>query len=211
MTKKKAQRGKSKASVTERQNRFVQAYIANGENATQAYLTVNPHVTTGSAGVEGHRLLKIPRIQQAIEKHRAELRLRFALTTDRVVQELARVAYFDPRRMLDEKGTPVPLHKLDDNTAAGLSLELDGDSKVLKMRTVRPSEKNTAVEKAVRILRLYDKPPPPPPELPGEEHVDQRDVARRMAFLLAQEAHTADRERKPAPAPVKRKKVSIPA
>jgi hypothetical protein len=42
------------------------------------------------------------------------------------------------------------------------------------------------------------------------EHFDPRDVARRMAFLLAQEAHQVDKDKAPAPKPVK-KKVTIPA
>lgn len=212
MTKKKGH-----AALHER---FALAYIAKGENARAAYLEVKPHVTENTAGVEGHRLLKIPNVQKLIEKHRAELRQRFALTTDRVVQELARVSYFNPKRLVDARGKPIPLHQLDDDTAAALaSVEISevetrgrGKNKVVVNRLVkgRPFNKPTALEKSIKILRLYDKPPPPPPDEAGEQHVDQRDVARRMAFLLAQEAHATEREQKPAPKPVK-KKATLPA
>lgn len=201
--RRSAQRPDSKAAY---HARFVQAYIARGENGTQAVLAVKPNLTTGSAGVEATRLLKLANVQKAIEKARAELRAKFALTTDRVVQELCRVAYFNPSRVVGKK-----LAELDEDTAAPLTLELDGDGKVLKVRTPPPAAKNTAVKQAVKILRLEDKPPPPPPVDPStEEHVDQRDVARRMAFLLAQEAHANEREARPAPKPV-RKKVTLPA
>lgn len=205
MTKRHA--GSSQRAAKERNARFVQAYIASGENATEAYLAVKPTIARNSAATEGWKLLKLPEIQKAIEVERAKLRAKFSLTTDRVVQELARIAYFNPRRMVDAKGKPVELHKLDEDTAAGLTLELDGKHNVLKVRTVAPSAKNTAVEKAVKILRLYDKPPPPPPAPPGAAPLsaDPKDTARRMAFLLARGAAAEHREANPQPAPVKRK------
>ncbi len=211
MTKKKAKRaGHRKDSKQAYHARFVKAYIAAGENGTQAVLAVKPALTPGSAAVESTRLLKLANVQKAIQQEREALRAKFALTTDRVVQELARVAYFNPRRMAGADGKVKQLHELDDDTAAALQLEVDGKGNVLKVRTPPPGAKNTAVEKAVKILRLYDKPPPPPPVDPATEgEVDQRDVARRMAFLLAREAHTSSRESKPAPKPVK-KKVSLP-
>lgn len=202
--------GTSKASVRERHERFVKAYIAKGENATEAYLEVKPHVTRATAGAEGHKLLKLPQIQKAIEKHRAELRARFALTTDRVVQELARVAYFNPKRLVNDKGKPLQLHELDDDTAAGVTIELDGD-KVLRLRGVRPSEKNTSIEKAVKILRLYDKPPPPPPDVDGNQlPEDPRETARRMAFLLRRGAVAEEKSHAKAQRPAK-KKLPLPA
>ena len=34
-----------------------------------------------------------------------------------VLTELARIAFFDPRRLLDDDGNPIPLHLLDADTA----------------------------------------------------------------------------------------------
>ena len=191
-------------------DRFVKAYIAKGENATQAYLEVKPHVTVQTAGVEGYKLLKIPRIQKAIQEHREKLRARFALTTDRVIQELARVAYFNPGRAIGADGKPKALHELDEDTTAALQVEFDGKGNVLKVRTPPSSAKNTAVKQAVKILRLEDRPPPPPPEPLQASQVDQRNLARRMAFLLKQEAHRSSREANPDPKPV-RKKITVQA
>lgn len=207
MTKKN---GTGKAAVRERNALFVKAYLACGENATEAYLAVKPHVARNTAGAEGHKLLKLPEIQKAIEKHRAEQRVKFSLTSDRAMQELARVAYFDSRKVVKEDGEGKRLHEIDEDTAAGLTVELDGAGKVLRVRTVRPSEKNAAIEKAAKILRLYDRPPPPPPDDTGEQRqADPRETARRMAFLLARGA-AADREQ-PKPAAKPRKKLALPA
>lgn len=185
--KKRKQAGTSTKARQERHARFVDAYLANGENATQAYLAVNPGVANTTAATEGYKLLRIPDIHRVVEERRAALRARFALTSERVIQELGRIAYFDPRGVLDASGNARALHQIDDDTAAGLTLELDGDGKVLKMRTPPTGAKNTAVRLAAKILRLEDKPPPPPPdpETGSQAATDPRDTARRMAFLLA--------------------------
>jgi phage terminase small subunit len=46
------------ADLTEIQYGFALAYLGNGFNARQAYLSVCPHVTHGSADVQGHRMLR---------------------------------------------------------------------------------------------------------------------------------------------------------
>lgn len=206
--------GSSKASKQAFRDRFVHAYMSHGENATRAYLAVKPHVTPKTAGVEGHRLLKVPSIQGAIDKARTVLRARFNLTTERVVHETARIAYFNPRRVLDDKGKPLDLSKIDEDTAAGLHLELApgkrGKLRVERVRMVRPSEKNAANEKLIKMLRLYDKPPPPPPDPSGERAADPRDTARRLAFMLKQEAVATAKDGQ-APPPKAKKKLEIPA
>lgn len=215
---KRAKTGTSKATVRERHARFVEAYIAKGENATQAYLEINPGVTVGSAAVEGHRWLKLPKIQRAIEKLRAELRAKFALTTDRVIQELARMSYFNPKRLVDLNGKPIPLHRLDDDTAAALaSVEISeievrgrGKNKVVVNRLVkgRPFNKSSALEKSIKILRLYDKPPPPPPD--EAQVVDRKETVRLLAFLLREREHEIKKEQQPPPTRAKKKKVLAP-
>lgn len=184
--------------------KFAHAYIAKGENATEAYLAVKPNVQRNTAGAEGHRLLKIPEVHKLIEQLRAELRARYALTTDRVIQELARVAYFNPAQLVGKK-----LKDLHEDVTAPLTLELDGKGNVLKIRTPPPSAKNTAVKQAVKILRLEDKPPPPPPDPDGHQvlNADPRDTARRMLFLLRKGAV----EERQAPAAPKQAKKKAPA
>lgn len=48
------------------------------------------------------------------------------ISTERTLLEIARVAYFDPRRMFDDRGNLIPVTQLDDDTAAciaGLDVE----------------------------------------------------------------------------------------
>lgn len=206
-------RGGSKASADERAARFVEAYLTLGENALRAYLEVYPGVTDGTAKVEGHRLLTKPNVQKAIEKRRLEIRAAYSLTTDRVYQELARVAYFSPKKLVDHKGKSIPLHKLDDDTAAGLArveiiettVEGRGKDKVVTTRKIKgtPYNKTTALGQAGKILRLHDRPPPPPPEqLDKKPQASAEEMGKRMLFLLAAGAaagESAAEEAKPKP------------
>lgn len=84
------------------------------------------------------------------------------VTVDRVVKELARLAFFDIRKLVNADGTPIPLHNLDDDTAAAIA-GLDvarvgnamiGEAEVLKFRI---SDKNSALEKLAKHLGLFEK------------------------------------------------------
>lgn len=206
----------TRSKTKERDARFVEAYFSSRENATEAYLAIKPHVTRQTAGVEGHRLLKIPRIHKAIEARRDALRAQFALTTDRVFQEHARISYFNPKKLVDAKGKSIPLHQLDDDTAAALAnvditeteIRGKGKNRVVVTRRIktRPFNKPSTLREVSKILRLYDKPPPPPPDEAGHQVEDLSDTVRRLAFLLEEEA---SERRSLSPKP--KKKVREPA
>jgi len=200
-------------STKERNARFVESYFAHRENATEAYLAVKPNVARNTAGAEGHKLLKIPEIHKAIERRRGEIRAQFALTAERVFQELGRLSYFDPRKLVDAQGKPIPLHLLDDDTAAALAaieLEMREDGKdVVSVTRWRPFDKVAALGKAVKILRLEDRPPPPPPDDLGLQQ-DPRELAKRMVYLLRAGVAAKEKSEARPERPVK-KKITIPA
>lgn len=54
---------------------FTKEYIANGNNAKKAAKKVLPHVTDGSAGVLGHRMLKKVKENGLLEKYLPEKHL----------------------------------------------------------------------------------------------------------------------------------------
>jgi phage terminase small subunit len=159
--------GSSQAGTAERYAAFVEAYVTNGGNATQAAITAG--YSPKSAYAQGSRLLNHVQVQAALESRQKELREKHQLTTDRVLKELARLAYFDIRKLYDEKGELKAVHQLDDDTAAAIaSMDLEG-GKIVK---VRGADKNSAIEKAARILGLFKPdvpliPPAPPAPGPG--------------------------------------------
>lgn len=98
MTKRSAKlvEGARKA-VEERYARFVAAYLIHN-NATKA--AIEAGYSPKSAHIQGHHLLKIPKIHQAIERGRAKINAKLEVTSERVVAELARIGFADMRKAI---------------------------------------------------------------------------------------------------------------
>lgn len=203
-----------KSRAAQRRALFVDAYLAHGENATRAYREAGYKAANdNTAAVEGFRLLRNPKVQKAVEARRAQIRAKFGLTTDRVFLEIGRINFFNPKKLVDANGKAVPLHQLDDDTAAALAsvetiettVQGKGKDKVVTTRRVkgRPFNKVSSLEKAIKLLHLYEKPPPPPPETEQEE--DMADVAKRLLFIFRKTAVEKERAAAPKQAAVRRK------
>lgn len=87
-----------------------------------------------TAEVQASRLLSNVNVQNFIKELMNAREKRTEITQDKVLTELAKIGFFDIRKLLDEKGNPIPLHELDDQTAAsiaGLDMleEYDGTGK----------------------------------------------------------------------------------
>lgn len=106
--------------MTPKQARFVQEYLID-LNATQAYLRAGFKVKETSARVQACRLLADPNIASAIEQAQKAREQRTHITQDRVLQELARIAFFDLRKLYREDGSMKGMHELDDDAAAVLA------------------------------------------------------------------------------------------
>lgn len=162
--KKRVKAGTSKAAAADRRARFVEAYIANGGNATEAAKTAGFSPKTSAS--QARRLLKDVRVASAVKRRRVEAGSKYELTTERVLKECARIVYADPRKLFGPDGNPIPIPKLDDDAAAavagfehveefsgrGKSRELSGYTKKLKLW-----DKNSAIDKAMKHLGLFEK------------------------------------------------------
>lgn len=75
-----------------------------------------------SAAVTASRLLMRANVQAEIANHRAEfiaqVQVETGITLERTLREIARIGFFDPRKMFDAEGNPKRLVDLDDDTAA---------------------------------------------------------------------------------------------
>jgi hypothetical protein len=74
-----------------------------------------------SAQVYASKLLARPNVQQYIQDRKKAAANRVELSVSKVLTGLLRIAEFDPRKIFDDKGRPIPIHKLDDATALGIS------------------------------------------------------------------------------------------
>lgn len=157
-------------SLTPQQAKFVVEYLRDF-NATQAALRAGYSPKT--ARQQGARLLShvdiqraiAPKQQEAVAAH-AEAINRMELTVDRTKLEIARIAYFDPRKLFGQDGRPLSITELDDDTAAviaGLEVleeyEGSGEDRILvgHVKKWKLADKNAALDKASKILGIYEK------------------------------------------------------
>lgn len=104
--------------MTPKQQRFVEEYLTD-LNATQAAKRAGYSART--AEWIGPQLLGKTHVKAAIAAAQAERSKRTGITQDRVLQELARVAFSDIRRFFGDNGSLKAVSELDDDAAAALS------------------------------------------------------------------------------------------
>lgn len=104
--------------MTPKQERFVQEYLID-LNATAA--AKRSGYSAKTAHVIGQENLSKPEISAALAAAQQKRGERTEITADRVLKELARIAFFDIRKLYDESGALKNPKDLDDDTAAALT------------------------------------------------------------------------------------------
>lgn len=104
--------------LTPKQKRFVAEYLID-LNATQAAIRTGYSAKTAAS--QGARLLKQGGVARAVQAAQQARAVRTEITQDRVLQELARIAFFDIRRLYREDGSMKDPCELDADTAAALA------------------------------------------------------------------------------------------
>jgi phage terminase small subunit len=98
---------------------FIAEYIVD-RNGTRAAIAAG--YAPKSAAVQASRLLTTDKVRRAVNTHREEVIAKVqqdtGITIERTLKEIARIGFFDPRRMFDAQGNPKSIHELDDDTAA---------------------------------------------------------------------------------------------
>lgn len=145
-------------ALTAKQEAFVREYLID-LNATQAAIRAGYSAHTAKA--IGSENLTKPDVAQAIQEAKASRASATGITAERVLLELSRIAFFDPRTLLNDDGSAKPVNELSDDTAAaiaGLDLQElhteDGVSGVVKKYKI--ADKNTALTNALRHLGLLN-------------------------------------------------------
>ena len=140
-----------KPALNDKQRAFVREYLKD-RNATQA--AIRAGYNGKNADVTGPRLLRNVGVAAEVEKATAKATAKVELTVERTLQEIARIAFQDPRKLYREDGSQRPIHELDDDTAAAVaSVEYGAEG----ARKVRTWDKNAALEKAMKHLGLFEK------------------------------------------------------
>jgi phage terminase small subunit len=143
--------------LTLKQERFCQAYIENGGNATDAYRTVYDasDMKSESINVAACELTKHPKISVRLDQLRADALRRHQITMDRILAEYSKLAFANMRdytRITDDRLATVDLSRIDDDQAAAIQ-----EVKVDRVRTIgnEDSEEKAYVERIT--FKLADK------------------------------------------------------
>ena len=153
------------AQLTARHIQFVDEYVKD-QNAAAAFARAFPHVSAGTAKTSGANMRKRPEVQAMIaERMKGMLKLA-DITLERVLIELGRRAFFDPRKVvrpglptsvtaddgkvsLFAEDEPIPLSQLDEDTARSVT-EIEYTRG--RGTKIRFADKDGALHQLLRIL-----------------------------------------------------------
>lgn len=127
--------------LTPKQRLFVQEYLID-LNATQAAIRAGYSIK--NAEFQAHCLLKNPKVKQAIELAMYEREQRTKVTQDRVIEELAKIAFINPTDVINEYDASLHNGATREDTAAISSI---------RVRRI-PSKDGMGIE---REIKLHDK------------------------------------------------------
>jgi phage terminase small subunit len=150
--------GTSKEATAERKARFVNAYIANGGNATEAAKTAGySHKTAGS---QGQRLLKDVEIASQIAERAREIADKYRLTPELAARSIVQELSFDPAKLYNEDGSLKPITDLDEDTRmalVGIEFEqLGSPTAPVFVRKVKWASRASARDALMKHLGMFE-------------------------------------------------------
>lgn len=136
-----------------RYERFAAEYLID-LNATGAYRrAVNPDATDRTAGTEGHRLLKNPKVAELVAEGRGRLVGVLGVSAERTVEEYRRIGYIDPRTVMrwgPDGMVPHPSDELTPEAAAAVA-------EVKSKRTIRRDKDGGETETVELAIKMHSK------------------------------------------------------
>lgn len=141
--------------LTDQQKAFCDAYRADPEkNASRAYKSAYPGCKSDAAArAEASKLLTNPNVSSYLDAKEQKATQKADITEERILGELAKIAFFDPRKLYDEAGNLLPIKDWPDEVAGAVaSVEFQverhesGDEVVTGTKKVRMWDKKGALE-----------------------------------------------------------------
>lgn len=136
--------------------RFCWEYVLRGDNGMRAYLKVKPGVKESTARVEASKLLTNPDVSLRIGQIREELRRRYRVTAEDVIEHHGRVLKIDRTEFLDEiTGKPKALADIDPEALSILEFDCQKDKDGEVVVLFKVPERHPAKVELARILGLH--------------------------------------------------------
>lgn len=143
--------------LNDKQQRFVAEYLVD-QNATQAYIRAGYVARGHSAEVNAERLLRQAEVRAAVDAEMAKSLDKLAITRERVLAEIARVAFGDKRKLMAWGPGGVILTDsttLDDDDAAMVAEVSETTSATGGSLKLKTHDKVKALELLGRHLALF--------------------------------------------------------
>lgn len=144
------------ARLNAKQKRFVDEYLID-LNATQAAIRAG-YKKTEYTDTNANKLLENTRIREAIDKAMAERSKRTGINQDRVIQELARIAFVNPQNVINAENGSVREDATEDDLACIQAVKvktMSGDKGWSEEREVRLNDKMKALELLGKHLGMF--------------------------------------------------------
>jgi phage terminase small subunit len=156
MAERKA--GRDEHGLLKQQRDFADNYVNDpGRNATAAYIAAGYKARGNSAEVNAHNLLRRPKLAAYVALKEAKTREKaeksYDITQERVLSELAGIAYSDPADLYAPDGTLLPIHEIPERTRRAIaSIEHGPNGMKIKLWS-----KTQGADMLAKHLNLYEK------------------------------------------------------
>ena len=153
--------------LSQQRERFV-LEIISGKNQSEAYRIAYPtSLKWKEAAVwsQASQLMANSKVALRVKELREAAANRATFTAADVLRQVWSMASFDVRKLYKADGSPIPIHELDDMTAAaiqGVDIEEEytgkGEDRVFigYTKKYKVADKNSAAEKLMKHLGLYE-------------------------------------------------------
>ena len=138
--------------MTQKQKRFIEEYLID-LNATQAAIRAGYSPDTAKA-IGSENLMK-PDIRAQIDRAMAERSKRTGVNAERVVQELAKIAFVNAAEVIDPKTATVKEDALPEDTAAIQSVKVKTFGEDGLEREIKMADKLKALELLGKHLGMF--------------------------------------------------------
>ena len=151
--------GTGKAAAAARKAIFVEVYITNGGNATQAAIVAGYSKKTARS--QGQRLLTNVAIKAEIATRAQQTAKKYQLTTDLVVKSIVQELTFDPAKLYQAGGQLKEITELDEDTRMALASvefeQLGSQDAPVFVRKFKWAQRQGAREQAMKHLGMFEK------------------------------------------------------
>lgn len=142
--------GKSRIAIATREKLFVEAYLSNGSNVTQAAIAVG--YSPNGADVAGNRLLGKASVVALLAERTKKVLTDAGLSTERWAKEVACIAHANVADLFREDGTLIPIQELPEHVQRSLGFELGKDG--VKLWSL---DKNASLATVGKHLGAFEK------------------------------------------------------